>query len=298
MALPIVAPAPIVAEHAVVFRDLFDKQCQCRHFQHDLTGLIVLPNKSMAHIARCIFESADTTNLSRFLSDAPGREDAVNRRRIRFRLQATTPHRRRRRDWLVVIAAPLCEHVGHLFDDVDRHDNHGDGTYPRAPNPVTSFYVSGPVRFPRGLRLYRRDEERTTWAAGVAKHCPDLKIPTDTKGRNRLHTPVAPRWLPDPELRARHEPFRTPMALAMELVAEAMRCKVPCGVVVCDAWSLAADVVRVLARRRKDWSSLLKKQRWLETASLQRRDANGWALQLPGPHLAVEALVPLIPAQA
>jgi hypothetical protein len=88
------------------------------------------------------------------------------------------------------------------------------------------------------------------------------------------------------------------MALAMELVEEAMRCKVPCGVVVCDAWSLAADVVRVLARRRKDWSSRLKKQRWLATASLQRRDAHGWALQRPGPHLAVEALVPLIPAQA
>src|SRR5918992_4938420 len=82
MELPIVAPAPVVTDHAAVFRDLFDNQCQFRHFQHYLTGLIVLPNKSMANIARCILESTDRTNLSRFLSEAPWREDEINRCRI------------------------------------------------------------------------------------------------------------------------------------------------------------------------------------------------------------------------
>src|SRR5688572_1851348 len=82
MELPIVAPAPVVTDHAVVFRDLFDNQCQFRHFQHYVTGLMVLPNKSMANIARCVLESADKTNLSRFLSEASWREDEVNRRRI------------------------------------------------------------------------------------------------------------------------------------------------------------------------------------------------------------------------
>jgi SRSO17 transposase len=91
MEWPIVAPAPVVTDHAAVFHDLFDNQCQFRHFQHYLTGLIVLPNKSLAHIARCILDSADKTNLSRFLSEAPWREDAVNRRRIRFMLQRTPP---------------------------------------------------------------------------------------------------------------------------------------------------------------------------------------------------------------
>src|SRR5881397_1771483 len=101
MQLPIVAPAPIVTAHADIFRDLFENQCQFRHFQHYLTGLIVLPNKSMANIARCLLESADNTNLSRFFSEAPWREDAVNRRRLRFMLQQTKPHRRRavNRSW-------------------------------------------------------------------------------------------------------------------------------------------------------------------------------------------------------
>jgi hypothetical protein len=298
MELPIVTSAPVVTDPAGVFRDLFDNQCQFRHFQHYLTGLIVLPNKRMANITRCLLESADNTNLSRFLSEAPWRKDEVNRRRIRFRLQQTKPHRQRRRESVVAIDDTLCEHVGSLFDYVDRHYNHSDGTYPLAHNPVTSLYVSGPVRFPLGLRLYRRYEELTQWEAAVAKHVPDLKIAREQKARNRLHKQVDPVLLEDPELRARHEQFQTKIGLAMELVEEAIRCKVPFGVVVFDAWYLAEELVQVLARRRKDWISMLKRNRRLETASFQLRDANGWTLKLPGPHLAVEDLVPLIPANA
>jgi DDE superfamily endonuclease len=298
MELPIVTSAPVVTDHAGVFRDLFDNQCQFRHVQHYLTGLIVLPNKSMANITRCILESADNTNLSRFLSEAPWRKDEVNRRRIRFMLQQTKPHRQRRRESVVAIDDTLCEHVGSLFDYVDRHYNHSDGTYPLAHNPVTSLYVSGPVRFPLGLRLYRRYEELTQWEAAVAKHVPDVKIPREKKARNRLHKQVDPVLLEDPEFRARHEQFQTKIGLAMELVEEAIRCKVPFGVVVFDAWYLAEELVQVLARRRKDWISMLKRNRRLETASFQLRDANGWTLKLPGPHIAVEDLVPLIPANA
>jgi DDE superfamily endonuclease len=298
MELPLIEPAPVVTEHTAVFRDLFENQCQFRHFQHYLTGLIVLPNKSMANIARCLLDSADNTNLSRFFSEAPWREDELNRRRIRFMLHQTKPHRHRRRESLLAIDDTLCEHVGNLFEDVDRHYNHSDGTYPLAHNPVTSFYVSGPVRFPVGLRLYRRYEELTQWEAAVAKHFPELKIPTERKARNRLHTQVDPVLLQDPEFRARHEQFQTKIALAIELVEEAIRHKVPFGVVVFDAWYLAEDLIQVLARRRKDWISLLKTNRLLETASFLLRDANGWTLKLPGPHIAGEELVPLIPATA
>ena len=104
--------------------------------------------------------------------------------------------------------------------------------------------------------------------------------------------------LQEPEFRARHEQFQTKIALAIELLEEAIRHKVPFGVVVFDTWYLAEDLVQVLARRRKDWVSLLKKNRGLETASLHLRDANGWPLKLPRPHIAVEELVALIPANA
>jgi hypothetical protein len=298
MELPIIAPAPVVTDHTGVFRDLFDHHCQFRHFQHDLTGLIVLPNKSMASITRCLLDSADKTKLSRFLSEAPWREDAVNHRRIRSMRQETKPHRHRRRDAIVILDDTLCEHVGSLFDHGDRHDNHRDGPYPLAHNPVTSFDVSGPVRFPLGLRLYRRDAALTPWEAAVAQHVPGLQIPTEKQARNRLHQQVDPVLRQEPECRARHAQFRTKIALAVDLVEEAIRHKGPFGVVVCDAWYLAEEVVQVLARRRKDWIRLPTKNRRLETASFQLRDANGWTLKRPGPHIAVEDLVSLIPGHA
>ena len=105
-------------------------------------------------------------------------------------------------------------------------------------------------------------------------------------------------WLQDPDFRARHEPFRTTIALAIDLVEEAIRCKVPGGVVGFDVWELAEDVVRVLTRRRKAWISLRNQTRGLATASVQLRDVSGWALKRPGPQIAVEDLVPLLPATA
>src|SRR5438034_9448234 len=78
MQLPIVAPAPVVTAHADVFRDLFENRCQFHHFQNYLTGLIVLDNKSLANITRCVLESADKTNLSPFFSEAPWFHERVN----------------------------------------------------------------------------------------------------------------------------------------------------------------------------------------------------------------------------
>ncbi len=89
MQLPLVAPAPAVTAHANAFRDLFENRCQFQHFQHYLTGLMVLPNKSLTNIARCVLASADKTNLARFLSDAPWQEAHINHRRIRYLLQQT-----------------------------------------------------------------------------------------------------------------------------------------------------------------------------------------------------------------
>jgi hypothetical protein len=71
MAWPLVTPAPVVTAHAAVFRDLCDHQCPVRPFQPYVTGLIVLPHKSLASMARCILESADTMHLSRLLAEAP-----------------------------------------------------------------------------------------------------------------------------------------------------------------------------------------------------------------------------------
>ena len=89
MQLPIVPRAPLVAAHAVPFRDLFENCKQYRHFQYYLRGLIVLPNKSMTDIPRCVVDSADKSNLSWFFSGAPWFQESVNHRRIWYLLQET-----------------------------------------------------------------------------------------------------------------------------------------------------------------------------------------------------------------
>ena len=170
MQLPIVAPAPLVITHANVFRDLFENRCQFHHFQNDLTGLIVLDNKSLANLTRCVLESADKTNLSRFFSEAPWFQERVNDRRLTYLLQQTQAVRGPKADSVLMLDDTLCEHGGSLFDYGDRHDHHGDDPYPLAHHPVTSSDVSGPGRFPVDFRLSRRYEEGTRWEAFVQKH--------------------------------------------------------------------------------------------------------------------------------
>ena len=298
MQLPIVAPAPIVTTHADIFRDLFEHRCQFRHFQHYLTGLIVLDNKSLANITRCVLESADKTNLSRFFSEAPWFQDHGNDRRVEYLLQQTKAVRGPKADATLILDDTLCEHVGSLFDYVDRHYDHGDDTYPLAHNPVTSHYVSGPVRFPLDLRLYRRYEELTQWETFVRKHFPDRPIPTTKKERARLHKAVDPVLLDDPDFQQLHQQFRTKIDLGIELLEAAIQHKVPFRVLLFDTWYLADELVSMARYHNKDWVSLLKKNRNLETNSFVLKDAAGQPIRLAGPHIAVADLVPLIPPTA
>jgi SRSO17 transposase len=298
MQLPIVAPAPIVTAHAEIFRDLVENRGQFQHFQNYLTGLIVLDNKSLANMTRCVLESADKTNLSRFFSEAPWFHDRVNDRRLAYLLQQTKAVRGPKADAALILDDTLCEHVGSLFDYVDRHYNHGDDTYPLAHNPVTSYYVSGPVRFPVDLRLYRRYEELTQWDAFVQKHFPGRSIPTTKKDRARLHKEVDPLLLEAPDFQKLHQQFRTKIDLGIALFEAAIQHKVPFSVLLFDSWYLAEELVSMARYRKKDWISLLKKNRNLETNSFVLKDAAGTPIRLAGPHIAVEELVPLIPPAA
>jgi hypothetical protein len=64
---------------------------------------------------------------------------------------------------------------------------------------------------------------------------------------------------------------------------------------VFDSWYLAEELVSMARYRKKDWISLLKKNRNLETSSFILKDTAGKRIPLAGPHIAVEDLVPLIP---
>ncbi|MBA2681707.1 MAG: transposase [Ktedonobacteraceae bacterium] len=306
MQLPIVTPAPVVVAHAGVFRSLFDNKRQFRHFENYLTGLMVLSNKSMANICRCTAQSADKTNLSRFLSEAPWLQEQINDRRVEYLLEQTQPYRFEVKKSCLILDDTLCEHVGSLFEYIDRHYHHAEDRYPLAHNLVTSHYVSGAVRFPVDMRLYRRYEEITHWEEFVKKRFPERfteglaknALPTRKKERQQLHKELDTYLLQDSEFRALHEQFQTKITLSIELLNKAIERKLPFQVVLMDAWYLSEELVALLHEHHLDWVSLLKKNRNLEVASFTLKDADGEITPLCGPHIQVQELVPLIPASA
>src|ERR1700752_4717681 len=298
MQLPLVAPAPVVVEHAQVFREVFEHRCQFQHFENYLTGLMVLSNKSMANIIRCLLESADKPNLSRFFSEAPWEQEQVNEKRIAYMLEQTAAVRRKATQECVSVDDTLCEHVGSVFEYVGRNYAHCEGRYSLGHNLVTTHFVSGAVRFPLDVRLYRRYEEQTRWEGFVRKDFPERAIPTENKQRTRLHKEVDERLLQDAEFKGRHEQFRTKIALAIELITQAVKHAIPFQTVLMDSWFLCTEVAEELAKLQKDWVSLLKKNRNLEVNSFTLRDAQGQKVELTGPHIKVEDLVPLIPHTA
>jgi SRSO17 transposase len=298
MQLPIVEPAPLVVQHAPIFAHLFENRCQYRHFEHYLTGLMVLENKSLTNIARCVLASADKTNLSRFFSAAPWLAEQVNDTRVAYMVRVTAPHRQGSYPAALLLDDTLCEHVGSLFEHIARHYNHAEDTYPLAHNPITTHFLCGAVRFPVDLREYRRYEELTRWEAFIHDRFPEQVIPRDRKGRTRLHQRIDDILLEDPAFVALHEQFRTKIELAVELIQQALKRQLPFDVVLFDAWFLAPEIVALVTAAHKDWISLLKPNRNLETNSFVLRDADGAPIRLTGPHIQVKDLLPLIPASA
>ncbi|MBV7331244.1 transposase [Chloroflexi bacterium TSY] len=297
MQLPIVNVAPLVREHSETFRSVFANRKQFRHFENYLTGLMVLDNKSMANIARCILDSADKTNISRYLSEAPWRAEKLNDERIGYMKSETAQYQRSESESVLAIDDTLCEHVGSLFEYIDTHYNHSNGQHPLAHNLVTSHYVSGAVRFPVDASIYRRYEEFTDWEAFVENHFPVTEIPKKKKERTAFHKRVDSHLLTDPAFRGLDEAFKTKITIASELVEKLLN--EPLSLVgLFDGWYLAPDLLAVLDRLNKDWISILKCNRNLETNSFRLRDEDGQPITFEGPHIKVKELVPYIPQNA
>lgn len=298
MQIPIVEIAPLVKTHGKAFRNVFGNHRQFEHFGNYLTGLIVLENKSLTNMARCIVDSADKTNGSRFLSEAPWSASEVNARRVSYLLEQSEKMRRSAAESVLIFDDTLCEHVGTLFEHIDRHYDHGDDRFPLAHNPVTSYYVSGVVRFPVDLRLYRRYEEMTNWEHFVQVHFPERTIPTKKKERAAFHKEVAAKLLQDPEFQALDAQFQTKIALAIDLLKQAETHKLPFGIVLFDSWYLSEELVGVIRTANKDWISLLKKNRTLETNSFSLKDVDGKPIAFPNATVQAKDFVPLIPSSA
>jgi SRSO17 transposase len=277
---------------------VFQNKSQIRHFKNYVTGLITLENKTMSNMARCILKSADKTSISRFLTEAKWEAAELNKARLSYMLAETVKERRKTKDSVVPIDDTMCEHVGSLFEYVDRHYNHTDGRFPIAHNLVTAHYVSGAVRFPVDYRLYRRYEEFTGWEKFVGKHFPDEEIPIKKKERNRFRKRVENRLLLDPEFVALHEAFTTKITLAAQLVQYTIENELPFATVLFDSWYLAPELLTILKKHDKNWISILKTNRTVVTNSFQLKDEQDEKVEFEKSKMQLRQLVPLIPKSA
>jgi hypothetical protein len=78
-----------------------------KHFQNYISGLIVLENKTMANISRCMLDSADKTNLSGFFSEAEWAAEQFDKDRVSYMLAQTQRQRLGARKSVVPLVAPL-----------------------------------------------------------------------------------------------------------------------------------------------------------------------------------------------
>lgn len=170
--------------------DLFENRCNCQHFQNAPSGIDAAAQQEYGQHQPLHSATVRTKRRrSRFFSDAPWFEEAVNERRAELSGGAARPlHRRPATERRPGVPATRCASMWEgRFEYVDRHYDHSEDRYRLAHNLVTSHYVSRCGALPKSMRGHRgATEEVTQWEERVKKHFPGRAIPTSKKERQRL----------------------------------------------------------------------------------------------------------------
>ena len=139
------------------YGDLFDNDCQRRHFAEYLTGLIVAERKTVLGINGEFAQTTDQSCLNRFLTDAPWGVEAVNERRLE-RLQKD-PSTRYSDQGVIPIDNTLIDRDGLLIPDAGWFWDHADERYKIARDYLFVNYVcTSGKHYPLEFRLFRKEE--------------------------------------------------------------------------------------------------------------------------------------------
>jgi hypothetical protein len=126
--MPAITQCPRVVEGAVDrFTDIFDNQCQRKHFGNYLTGLLVGRKKTVTGITNEIVHAKDQSCLNRFLTEVNWDEKQLNEERIQW-LQET-PDLRYHHRGSIAIDNVLIDHCGKNIADVAWLWDHAEDPY-------------------------------------------------------------------------------------------------------------------------------------------------------------------------
>lgn len=295
MLVPIMQAIPVVEELASNFKKIFANEPEYEQFKNYLSGLVVVEKKNFSQIASRMINSADKTNISRFMSNKLWSGKELNNERVKLIYEATKRYESKKPGYLI-IDDTLDEHVGTMFEHIARHYDHSEGSYKLAQNPVTSHYVRGAISFPIEFRTYLSYDLVTNWQEHMQKNFPEIKIPTQSKERNKLKKKIESELLEkDKEFAAKHQAFKTKITLASQLVEDGINRGIDFDVVLFDAWYLAPELIETIEKYHKGWISILKSNRKLQTNSVKIYDDNGNKIEFEEGEIKVEDLIKYIP---
>jgi hypothetical protein len=298
MLVPILQPIPVVEKYAHKFKAIFANEPEYEQFKNYLSGLVVVERKNFSQIASRMINSADKTNISRFMNNERWSGEEFNDERVELIYQRTKQYDSNKPGYLI-FDDTLDEHVGTMFEHIARHYDHSDGSYKLAQNPVTSHYVRGTISFPVAFRSYHNYDKVTNWEEHFRKNFPEIKIPAQSKERNKLKKKYETQLLSkDQEFAAKHAAFKTKITLACELVEDAISRDLAFSVVLFDAWYLAPELIAVIEKYQKAWISILKPNRKLQANSLKIYDQDGNRIVFEDGEIKVEDLINQIPKSA
>ena len=164
------------------------------------------------------------------------------------------------------------------------------------PSPVIMSVALCAFRL--DLRLYRRYEELPQWEVFVHKHCPDRPIPTTKKDRARLHKEVDSLLLEARTFSNGTSSFvpRSIWVLSSSKLPYGTKCRLAS---CCSTAGISPMNWCPSPATTKRLDELAQEEPQSGAPQLfVLKDAAGNLIRLEGPHIAVEALVPLIPPTA
>ncbi len=144
---------PVVEGLAKNFKEVFANEPEYEQFKNYLSGLVVVEKKNFSQIASRMINSADKTNISRFMNNKLWSGKELNDKRVKLIYEQTKEYEGKKPGY-VIIDDTLDEHVGTMFEHIAKHYDHSEGNYKLAHNPVTSHYVRGAISFPIDFRTY------------------------------------------------------------------------------------------------------------------------------------------------
>jgi hypothetical protein len=157
--MPGIVQWPTLVQQAVEqFGDVFENDCQRRHFAEYVCGLIIAQRKSVAGINREFAETTDQSCLNRFLTEAPWDEVALNEARIDWHQEdASTKFSER---GVIAIDNVLIDHYGKDIEDVGYFWDHVEERYKIAHDYLFANYVATTGKhYPLYFRRFKKESQ-------------------------------------------------------------------------------------------------------------------------------------------